>query len=153
MDIVVAGLVIVVLLGIAGFLGLRAWAASAPRPSTVNTGALAPCPSSPNCVSSLSAGGYPQASPWTFQGSAEGAQARLRRIIEQMPNTRIVTDRPGYLYAEFRTPMIGFIDDVEFTFDAQAQRIDFRSASRLGRADAGVNLARIESLAAAFNRS
>lgn len=152
MEIVVAGLVVAALLGIAGFIGVRAWAASAPRPNTVNTGTLAPCPSSPNCVSSLSAGGYPQASPWAFQGSVAAAQARLRRIIEQTPNTRIVTDRPGYLYAEFRSWLVGFIDDVEFTFDGQTQRIDFRSASRLGRGDMGVNPARIESLAALFNQ-
>lgn len=152
MEIVVVAGLAVVILGSLGFIGLRAWAAAAPRPSDVNTGTLAPCPDSPNCVSSLSAGGYPQGTAWTFQGSPETAQARLRQIIEQTPNTRIITDRPGYLYAEFRSTTIGFIDDVEFTFDAGAQRIDFRSAARLGRGDAGVNPARIERLAAAFSQ-
>ena len=54
----------------------------------------------------------------------------------------------SYLYAEFRTKVMRFVDDVEFLFDEKAGLIHVRSASRLGRRDFGVNRARVEALRA-----
>ena len=55
--------------------------------------------------------------------------------------------RPGYLYAEFTSRLMGFVDDVEFLLEA-AGAIQVRSASRLGKGDLGVNRARIEAIRA-----
>jgi uncharacterized protein (DUF1499 family) len=41
---------------------------------------------------------------------------------------------------------MGFVDDVEFTYDEKAGLLHVRSASRLGRRDYGVNRARVEAL-------
>jgi len=49
---------------------------------------------------------------------------------------------------EFSTPLMGFVDDVEFYCDGKA--IQVRSASRLGYSDLGVNRKRIEAIRAAF---
>jgi uncharacterized protein (DUF1499 family) len=68
----------------------------------------------------------------------------VRKAVEALPRTRIVVARPNYLYAEFRSHLLGFVDDVEFFFDGTAVQV--RSASRLGRRDFGVNRARIEEL-------
>ena len=55
--------------------------------------------------------------------------------------------RPGnYLYAEFRSKLLGYVDDVEFFHDGAV--IQVRSASRLGRRDFGVNRKRVEDLRA-----
>jgi len=43
--------------------------------------------------------------------------------------------------------VFGFVDDVEFVLDAGAGTIDFRSASRLGRSDLGVNRRRMAGIA------
>jgi uncharacterized protein (DUF1499 family) len=45
------------------------------------------------------------------------------------------------------------VDDVEFVFDEGAKQIHFRSASRLGRKDFGVNRKRMEEIRAAFARA
>ena len=61
-----------------------------------------------------------------------------------MPGATVIEEKPNYLYAEFRTKLLGFVDDVEFLLGDGV--IHVRSASRLGRRDFGVNRRRIESL-------
>ena len=63
-----------------------------------------------------------------------------------MRGATVVRHEGNYLYAEFRTKLMRFVDDVEFLFDEKAGLIHVRSASRLGRRDFGVNRARIEAL-------
>jgi uncharacterized protein (DUF1499 family) len=43
-----------------------------------------------------------------------------------------------------------FVDDVEFYIDERANLIHFRSASRLGYSDMGVNRKRMETIRASF---
>jgi uncharacterized protein (DUF1499 family) len=84
--------------------------------------------------------------PIRFKGSAHEAIAAARKAVEGMPRTTVVRDEGNYLHAEFRSRLLGFVDDVEFTYDAQAGVLHVRSASRLGRRDFGVNRARVEEL-------
>ena len=58
----------------------------------------------------------------------------------------MVQVEPGYLYAEFRSKLMGFVDDVEFLADPVKGVVHVRSASRLGRRDFGVNRERVEQL-------
>jgi uncharacterized protein (DUF1499 family) len=106
----------------------------------VNEGRLAPCRPTPNCVCS-------QADPSDREHYIAPLKASLdevRKAVEALPRTRIVLAHPDYLYAEFRSKLLGYVDDVEFFFDGTA--IQVRSASRLGRRDFGVNRARIEEI-------
>jgi uncharacterized protein (DUF1499 family) len=89
-----------------------------------------------------------QALPYTT--TLEEARRRLLEIVRGTPRTTIVNDEPEYIAAEFRTPTVGFIDDVEFRFDDKAKLIHFRSASRLGGGDMGTNRARMEAISRAF---
>ncbi|MFP3434908.1 DUF1499 domain-containing protein, partial [Paraburkholderia sp. SIMBA_061] len=50
------------------------------------------------------------------------------------------------LYAEFKSKLMGFVDDVEFHKDDVNQVINVRSASRLGKSDLGVNRKRVEEI-------
>ena len=68
----------------------------------------------------------------------------VKKAVESMPRTRIVLAHSNYLYAEFRSKLLGFVDDVEFFFEGAVVHV--RSASRLGRRDFGVNRARVERL-------
>lgn len=113
---------------------------------------FAPCPDSPNCVST-------QASPTdkthaiapiAYTESREAAHQRLLAVILAMPRTIIITTEPEYIYAEFRTRLLRFVDDVEFYLDDAAKLIHFRSASRLGRGDLGVNRQRMEEIRRRF---
>ncbi len=109
-------------------------------------GELMPCPNTPNCVSSLSTrpGAAMPAIPYT--GSREAARAKLLRVLEGLERTRVVVATDSYVYAEARSRVFGFVDDVEFRFDDGSKEIHFRSASRLGRRDFGVNRSRMETI-------
>jgi uncharacterized protein (DUF1499 family) len=109
-------------------------------------GRLAPCRSTPNCVSSFAGDGYHAIDPLPLRGTVEDAMARLRDALEAIPGMRVEQSGPDYLYATQRTRWLGFVDDVEFLADAEQDVIHVRSASRLGRKDFGVNRARIESV-------
>ena len=63
-----------------------------------------------------------------------------------MPRTNIIKETNNYLYAEFASKLMGFVDDVEFYLDDNSKTIQVRSASRLGESDLGVNRQRIEGI-------
>ena len=58
----------------------------------------------------------------------------------------------AYLYAEFKSAGLGFVDDVEFALDEKASIIHVRSASRMGMRDFNVNRARIDSIRAQLGK-
>lgn len=121
-----------------------------PRDLGVREGRLAACPRKPNAVCSQApaADRVHAIAPIAFAGDATAAMQRLRRLVETQPGATVVESRGDYLYAEFATPLLGFVDDVEFWCDGRA--IQVRSASRLGYSDLGVNRKRIERLRAAY---
>jgi uncharacterized protein (DUF1499 family) len=116
------------------------------RPANLGTrdGRLAPCPSSPNCVSSQAADDGHRIDPLPYTGTAADAMARLAAIVRSLPRAVIITEEQGYLYAEFTSAFFRFKDDGEFLADDAAKVIHVRSASRLGHSDLGVNRKRIE---------
>ena len=109
----------------------------------VSNGRLAPCRRTPNCVSSQAdpADAEHYIAPIPFRGDAMSA---IRQAVAAMPRATVISQTSDYLYAEFRSRLLGYVDDVEFFFDGNA--IHVRSASRLGRRDFGVNRARVERL-------
>lgn len=88
--------------------------------------------------------------PLTYRGERIAAQRRLEAIVAAMPRTSIVHSEPGHFAAEFRSLIFRFVDDVAFSFDEQTHQIHFRSASRTGHSDFGVNRQRMATIAAAF---
>ncbi|MGF1538338.1 MAG: DUF1499 domain-containing protein [Elainellaceae cyanobacterium] len=128
---------------------------SGTRPSNlgITEGQLAACPNSPNCVSSQS----PQSDSEHYIepipcGDVATAMTRLKSIVSQMERTTIVTESENYLYAEFKSALMGFVDDVEFYLDQAANVLHVRSASRLGQSDLGVNRKRVEAIRAQFEQ-
>jgi uncharacterized protein (DUF1499 family) len=110
----------------------------------VTDGRLAPCKRSPNCVSSQADPGDREhyIAPIAFRGS----MAELRKAVESMERSTVIKADANYLYAEYRTKLMRYVDDVELFFDPQAGLVHVRSASRLGRRDFGVNRKRVEAL-------
>ena len=147
---------LLVLLGAAGGIGLHlatttgdsvfSW--KRPENLGVKDGRLAPPKRTPNSVSSQAdaADAEHYIAPIAFKGDAVAALAAVRKAIEGMRGATVIRHEGNYLYAEFRTPLLRFVDDVEFTSDEKAGVIHVRSASRLGRRDFGVNRKRIEAL-------
>ncbi len=122
------------------------------RPSTlgVTASGLAPCPSSPNCVSSDAADAAHQIPPLAFTVSAPDAWQSARAAVAALPRTEIVTATSDYLHAECRSALFGFVDDLELQLRPGQAIIAVRSASRLGYSDLGVNRRRVERIRAAL---
>ena len=78
---------------------------------------------------------------------------RLEAVLASQPRTTIVTRTENYLHAEARSRLFRFVDDVEFYVDSRDGVIQFRSASRVGHSDFGVNRARMQEIRRAFEGS
>ena len=122
---------------------------SGTRPDNLgmHDGRLAPPKRTPNNVNSQidrteDPGHYIE--PLRVRGDARKAWESLLRIVNGMQRVRVVQSESNYLYAEFTTKLMGFVDDAEFYLDDKAGVIHVRSASRLGYGDHGVNRGRIE---------
>ncbi|MEM7478789.1 MAG: DUF1499 domain-containing protein [Planctomycetota bacterium] len=110
----------------------------------VRDGLLAACPDSPNCVSTRANDKGHAIDAIAFEGPSEEAMKRIESTLGKMPRTKIVTREENYIHATATTLLLRYVDDVEFTFDAENQQIHFRSASRIGYSDMGANRARME---------
>jgi uncharacterized protein (DUF1499 family) len=122
----------------------------APANLGVSDGELAPCPNSPNCVSTQSQDPRHQIDPIPLTTSTAEARAALLQIIRSMERAEILIDDPTYIRAEFRTKGIGYVDDVELYLDQETGVIHFRSSARLPYWDWGFNRKRMEQIRAAF---
>jgi uncharacterized protein (DUF1499 family) len=126
---------------------------SGTRPTTlgVREGKLTPCPKSPNCVSTQSTDVEHRIDPLVYTPSIEDAMGRLLEIVRATPRTSMVTQERDYLHVEYTSRLFGFTDDVEFWFDDENKVIHFRSASRKGYSDLGVNRERMEQIREQFS--
>ena len=140
---------------VAGQIGV--FGGSLPNDLGVAGGRLKAPSKTPNCVSSqagLHAGNPVQQSamvaPLPLRGTVGQAMAQVRTAALGLPGAKLVSERPDYLYLQYRTRWLGFVDDAEFWADPAAGVVQVRSASRIGRKDFGVNRERIEAIRAAL---
>jgi uncharacterized protein (DUF1499 family) len=123
----------------------------------VHNGRLKPPALSPNSVSSQ-ANLYPDhplhadamIEPFPAGSDGKASLDKIEKILTSLGNTRVVTRESSYLYAQSTTPLMRFIDDLEFWLDTEKGIIQVRSASRLGESDLGANRQRVETIRAQF---
>ena len=106
-------------------------------------GQLAPCPDSPNCVSSFA---NPDNERHHIAPLAASEQdwERLVSHLQEMSRTEVVERGDHYVRAEATSRLMRFVDDVELLHQPEQSTIQVRSASRIGRSDFGVNRDRVE---------
>jgi uncharacterized protein (DUF1499 family) len=109
---------------------------------------LGPCPASPNCVSTQARDEGHAIEPIRYRKSRAEAKEALKEAIRSMPRMKLVEEDESYLHYEATSLLLRFVDDVEFLFDDEVKTIHFRSASRTGYGDLGVNRKRMEQLRA-----
>lgn len=127
--------------------GVFACTGQPPKSSLVD-GHLRPCPNSPNCLNSESAG-PDYVAPIPYTSSTAMAWQNLKKTIEDTDGV-IVDIQPGYLRAVYTSQLMRFADDLEFRLDEAAGMIQVRSASRSGYWDLGVNKRRVERIRRLF---
>ena len=115
----------------------------------VEAGKLKKCPESPNCVNSQAKDEEHSIEPIVLTGSPQVVKDVLESSINSFGNAKIIFSDSSYIRAEFTSSLFRFVDDVEFYFpttDVDETTVHFRSASRLGHSDLGVNRERIEKI-------
>jgi len=110
----------------------------------MNPRTLGPCPSSPNCVSTKAQDEDHSIAPFRYQKTRAEAKEALKGIIRSLPRMQLVEEDETYLHYEATSLLLRFVDDVEFLFDDETKTLHFRSASRTGYGDLGVNRKRME---------
>ncbi len=125
-------------------------AGSRPTDQFESETSFAPCPSSPNCVSSDARDGTHSVPALRLAVAPAEAWRATREIASELPRSRIAKETANYLHIECRSALFGFVDDLELELRPGEGIIAVRSASRLGYSDLGVNRRRIEAVRASL---
>lgn len=126
---------------------------TSPELGLADGGKLAPCPDTPNCVSSDATGGDHRIEPLALENDPNAAWQGLIDHLKNESSYTITVQETQHVRAEARTPLFRFVDDVEFHLRAEQGQIAMRSASRIGYSDLGANRRRLEALRRALRQS
>jgi len=107
---------------------------------------LAPCPETPNCVSSDSVDASHYVPAFKLEASSEQVWSEIKLYLDSQSNMEIVRELKDYLYVESTSTLMRFVDDFELHLREQKGIIAVRSASRYGKSDFGVNKERVDAL-------
>lgn len=130
-------------LSLVGLLGIS-MTSKQPDNLGATNGKLATCPDTPNCVSTQAADPGKKMEPVAFKGSSAETISKIKKTIKlDWPRATLISETDHYLHYEFKSLIFRFIDDVEFYVDDKASVIQFRSASRVGHSDLGINRKRM----------
>ena len=116
-------------------------------PTTI--GQFAVCPETPNCVSTKNINTKNYISPIYYKGSLDSAKRFLLLAIKPIKSVSIKKELEQFIHIEVTSKIFGFVDDVEFYLN-EPGIIHFRSASRIGYSDLGVNRERMETIRKTF---
>ena len=114
-------------------------------------GKLPDCPSSPNCVSTQASNPEKKMEPLAFKGDIEQSKQKILSIVNGMKRTKLIDQTEDTLHVTFTSAVFRFVDDVIFYFDEAEQVIHFRSSSRTGHSDFGVNQKRMSKISELYN--
>lgn len=116
---------------------------SGEAPGLVNN-QLTHCPAKKNCVcSEFSDDTRYFVEPLTLTPNI--TLTRIKNVIEEMGGV-VVKAQDEYLAATFTSSLFAFVDDLEIRIDPETKLVHFRSASRVGNSDLGVNSKRVQTL-------
>ncbi len=112
----------------------------------VQDGRLAEVPETPNGVSTQTSVTEKKVETLPFSGSIEESKFKILEAVKSYGGAEVIIEEEDYLYIIFTTGTMKFKDDAEFYFDANTKEIHFRSASRVGKSDLGLNRERYDAI-------
>lgn len=113
----------------------------------VTDGKFAPISKKPNNVSSQTDSSEKVVAPLPFKDSTEATMTAIKQAVTTYGGATIKTETQDYLYLVFTTSLMKYNDDVEFWLDTNAKQVHFRSSSRAGYSDMGLNRQRYDAIA------
>ncbi len=137
-------IMIALLVIIAANIGLMVWQNQRQPELGLKDGQLLPLSPKPNAVSSLALDPKQLVDPLPVAASPVQSWQALELAVARFGGASLISQQPDYRHYVFRTPKLGFRDDLEFHLSDE--QIHVRSASRVGHSDLGVNRKRVEQL-------
>ena len=136
---------------IVAFIVIRSTPKTGEAPGLVK-GMLSKCPDKLNCVCSEN---YDDPSHYIDpiiipQNITLDLFTLLKKVIQEMGG-HVLIERDNYIAATFSSALFKFVDDLEIRVDLSQKVFHFRSASRVGYSDMGVNKKRTELFKTIFN--
>ena len=140
----------VVLLGATLFAVGLYFNLSEPKDLGVRDGIMSPLSSRPNGVSSQAVDEAKRVPALPFKMDLPTSVNAIKAALNAVGAIEIVEEESDYIRAVARSRIFRYRDDVEIYFDAAAQKIHYRSQSRVGHSDLGVNRMRFEQIKSAY---
>lgn len=116
----------------------------------VHNGKLAAMPSSPNAVSTQTDVQDKKIEAIPYSNAVE-AKVVIKKALAELGNNALITEENQYLHIVFTTPTMRYKDDVEIWLDEEHKLIHYRSQSRVGYSDRGLNKTRFQQFKLNFN--
>lgn len=117
-----------------------------------SSGQFTPLSGNPNGVSTQSTVAATLVEPWAFKDDRQTTMQAIKDAVASYGSAEVVREEENYLRVLFVTPGMRFRDDAEFYLDTEAREVHFRSASRAGKSDLGLNRQRYEQLTELYLR-
>lgn len=113
---------------------------------------FAPCPDTPNCVSSDATDEKHRVEPYRLKASPLDAWHGLQNVVATEERMTLIEVNDHYLHIEVRSAVMRFVDDTQFQLRPDEGTIAVRSAARTGIGDSGVNRKRVERIREALQK-
>jgi uncharacterized protein (DUF1499 family) len=139
-------LVIVVVVVIAGLQMLMSNNV-VPKNMGVKNGLFSPLSKSPNGVSSQSTEENYYVEPLPMKDDFTSTKKALLKAVETYGNSKVITEENNYIHVVFTTSKMKFKDDLELYINELEKVVHYRSASRVGYSDMGLNRQRYNAIA------
>lgn len=115
-------------------------------------GQFTPLSGNPNGVSTQTIDADAVVDPWPFKADRATTMQAIKDAVAAYGGAEIVQEDVDYLRVVFVTPTMRFRDDAEFYLNSDSREVHFRSASRAGKSDLGLNRQRHERLTELYGR-
>lgn len=110
-----------------------------PKNLGVNNARLSELPNSPNGVSTQTSQLDKLVDVLKYKDDGETTRDKIKEICIDFGNSKLEAENDFYMRFVFTTGKMKYNDDVEFFFDDKNQVVHYRSNSRVGYSDMGLN--------------
>lgn len=110
-------------------------------------------PNKPNAVSTETRQVDKLIKALPLKQTLDASKVAMKQALAAYGGIEIKAEADNYIYAVATTATLKFHDDIEIYFDEDNNRLQYRSASRAGYSDGGLNRSRYQIIAAAYENS
>lgn len=117
-----------------------------PKAIGITAGQFTPLANTPNGVSSQVTDPSKQVQALPFKDNLETTKKHIKAACESYGQVKIITETDTYMHMVFTTGLMKYHDDVELYFDQTNKVIHYKSQSRIGYSDMGLNRKRYDEI-------